>query len=155
MIQIQWWWSSSDDPDPVMIQIQWWCPVMIQIKWRSISGDDVQWWSRTSDDLDLMMKMTWRWRWLEDADDLKMQMMKWSREEEQWWKLCRENTFQVKRECWCNCNFRMYSLVFLIYCNLMFILRCTWVMSCPDVPIGKVYHVNKSCQVIVGNPLIV
>ena len=49
MIQIQWWWSSSDDPDPVMIssddpdpmmmphddpdqvmiQIQWWFAVMM------------------------------------------------------------------------------------------------------------------------------
>ena len=47
------------------------------------------------------------------------------------------------------------SLVFLIYCNPMSIPGCTWVMSCPDVPIGKVYNVNKSCQVIVGNPPIV
>ena len=49
----------------------------------------------------------------------------------------------------------MYSLVFLIYCNLMFILGCTCVMSCPNVPIGRIYNVNKSCQVIVGNPPIV
>ena len=41
------------------------------------------------------------------------------------------------------------SLVFIIYCNPIFIPRCTCVMSCPDAPIGKVYHVNKSCQVIV------
>ena len=27
-------------------------------------------------------------------------------------------------------------------------------MSCPDVPIGRFYNVNKSCQVIVGNPPI-
>ena len=27
-------------------------------------------------------------------------------------------------------------------------------MSCPDVPIGRIYNVNKSCQVIVGNPPI-
>ena len=27
----------------------------------------------SSDDLDPMMKMTWRWRWLEDKDDLKTQ----------------------------------------------------------------------------------
>ena len=26
--------------------------------------------------------------------------------------------------CWCNCNFWMYSLVFLIYCNPMFIPGC-------------------------------
>ena len=46
------------------------------------------------------------------------------------------------------------SLVFLIYCNPMFIPGCTWVMSCPDVPIENFYNVNKSCQVIVGNPPI-
>ena len=28
-------------------------------------------------------------------------------------------------------------------------------MSCPDVPIERIYNVNKSCQVIVGNPPIV
>ena len=28
-------------------------------------------------------------------------------------------------------------------------------MSCPNVPIGRFYNVNKSCQVIVGNPPIV
>ena len=27
-------------------------------------------------------------------------------------------------------------------------------MSCPDVPIGSFYNVNKSCQVNVGNPPI-
>ena len=27
-------------------------------------------------------------------------------------------------------------------------------MSCPDVPIGRFYNVNKSCQVIVANPPI-
>ena len=27
-------------------------------------------------------------------------------------------------------------------------------MSCLDVPIERFYNVNKSCQVIVGNPLI-
>ena len=39
-------------------------------------------------------------------------------------KLCRENTFLYKRECWCNCNFRMYSSVYLMYFNPMFILGC-------------------------------
>ena len=29
-------------------------------------------------------------------------------------ELCQENTFLVKRECWCICNFGMYSLVYLI-----------------------------------------
>ena len=28
-------------------------------------------------------------------------------------------------------------------------------MSCPDVPIGIFNNVNKSCQVIVGNPPVV
>ena len=27
-------------------------------------------------------------------------------------------------QCWCNCNFGMYSLVFLMYCNPMFIPGC-------------------------------
>ena len=49
----------SDDLDPVMIQIQWWCLVMIQIEW----------WSKSKDEDDLNMKMTWRLRRLEDADD--------------------------------------------------------------------------------------
>ena len=167
--------TASDDPYPVvMIQIEWWSrsslvmliqierwsrssPMMlIQIEWWSRSSDDIQWWwSRSSDDPYLEMKMTWRWRWLEYEDDLKMQMTRWSREEDQWWKLCPENTFLVKREYWCNCNSGMYSLVFLIYCNPMFILRCTYVMSCPNVPIGRIYNVSKSCQVIVGNPPIV
>ena len=120
MIQIQQWWSrsSDDDPDRVMIQIQWW--------WFRSSDDDsdrvmiqIEWWSKS------------RWRWLEDGDDLKMKMMRtwrwprWYREEDLCWKkLCRENTFLVKRECWWICNFRMYSFVFVMYCNLMFILGC-------------------------------
>ena len=49
----------------------------------------------------------------------------------------------------------MYSLVFFMYCNPMFISRCTRVMSCLDVPIERFYNVNKSCQVILGNPPIV
>ena len=128
------WSRSRDDPDPEMM---------------------LQKWSRSSNDPDpmMMIQIEW-WSRSEDEDDLKMQMTRWSREEDQWWKLCRENTFLVKRECWCNCNFGMYSLVFLMYCNPMFILGCTWVMSCPDVPIKRFYNVNKSCQVIVGNPPI-
>ena len=47
------------------------------------------------------------------------------------------------------------SLVFIIYCNPMFIPGCYHVMSCPDVPIGRINNVNKSCQVILGNPPIV
>ena len=139
MIQIQWLWSrsSDDDLDRVMIQIHWW-------------------WSRSSDDLDLMMKydlkmkVTWRWRWQELDDDPDDREKKTCAV-----KLCWENTFLVKREFWCNCNFGMYSLVFLMYCNPMFIPRCTWVMSCPEVPIGSFYNVIKSCQLNVGNPPIV
>ena len=135
VMMTQWWSRSSDDLDLVM---------MIRIKW----------WSRSSDDLDLdedeiKMKMTWIWRWQEvddDSDDIEKKTCAN--------KLCQENTFLVKRECWCNCNFGMYSLVFLIYCNPIFIPKCTWVMSCPDVPIGRFYNVNKSCEVIVGNPPI-
>ena len=114
MIQ-QWWSRSSDDvqdgdPDRVMIQIQRWCsrddpdPVMmIQIRWRWLIEED-----------DLKMKMTWRWR--RPDDDPNDTEKKTCAD-----KLCRENTFLVKRECWCICNFGMYSLVFLMYCNLMFI----------------------------------
>ena len=109
----QWWWSSSDDPDPMMIRIQWWCPVIIQIEWWSRSIDDVQWWSRSSDDIDPKMNMTWR---RDDPDDTEKNTCAD--------KLCRVNTFLVKRECWCNCNFAMYSLVFLMYCNPMSIPGC-------------------------------
>ena len=172
MIQIQWWcpviiwiewWSrfSDDDPDPVMIQIQWW----------STSSDDdpdpvmmiqIQWWSRSSDDDpdpnedDLQMKMTWSWRWLwrwwrpnDDSDDTEKKTCVD--------KLCRENTFLVKRECWCNCNFGMYSLVFLIYCNPMFIPRFIVMYLSHVIPrclFREVSIMRKSCQVIVANPPI-
>ena len=96
MIQVQ---SSDDDPDPVMIQIQWWCSMTIQIEK----------WSRSSDVDDLKKKMTWRQRW-----------SSWYREEDQCWKSCQKNTFLVKRECWCICNFEMYSSMYLMYCNPMF-----------------------------------
>ena len=150
MIQIEWWSRSS----PVMlIQIQWWCPVMIQIEWWSrsnpvmliqierwsISNDDVPWWSisrdgpNSKDDNDLKMKMNWRLR------RIKMQVMRWSswyREEDQCWKLCRKNTFLVKRECWCICNFGMYSSMYLMYCNAMFIPECIYYVidSCFHAP---------------------
>ena len=35
----------------------------------------------------------------------------------------------------------------------MFIPGCSCVISCPDVSIMRIYNVNKSCQVIVGNLL--
>ena len=120
-MMIQWWWSSRDDRDRGMIQIHWRCSRddldrgMIQIQW---------WWSRSKwiwlvDEDDLNINMTWRWRWQgldDDPDDTEKKTCVD--------KLCRENTFLVKRECWCNCNFRMYSLLFLMYCNLMFISGC-------------------------------
>ena len=132
MIQIQWWWSrSSDDLDPMMvIQIEWWSRssddldpvVMIQIEWwsRSSDGDpdpvmiQIQWWwSRSSDDPDPMMKMTWIRIWLDDTEKKTCADI-----------LCRENTLLVKRECWCICNFGMYSSVYLMYCTLIFYSRC-------------------------------
>ena len=100
----------------MMIQIQWWCSVMmIQIEWWSRS-DDERW---LEDEEDLKMKVTWRWRWWDLDDDLDDTKKKTCAI-----KLCWENTFLVKRECWCNCNFGIYSLVFLMYCNPMFILGC-------------------------------
>jgi len=158
MIQIQQWWSRSrDDPDPVqrddpdwemiqiqsreMIQIEWWSrssPVMlIQIEWWSRSSDAILWWSRSRDDPDpddLKTKMTWRWRWLEDEDDPVDAEKKTSAE-----KLCRKNTFLVKRECWCICNFGMYSSMYLMYCNPMFISGCFYYVfeSCGHAPMFR------------------
>ena len=136
MFQNQRWSRSSDDPDPVMmIQIKRWSRSSDDVPWWSRSSDDVPWWSRSRDDPDskneddLKMKMTWRLRRLE------MQMKRWSscyKEEDQCWNLCRKNTFLVKRECWCICNFGMYSSMYLMYCNPMFIM-------------GGIYYVFDSC----------
>ena len=123
MIQIQWWWSisSDDDPDRVMIQIQWW-------------------WSRSSDDpdldeADLKMKMNWTWQGLnDDPDDTEKKTCAD--------KLCRENPFPVKRECWCNCNIGMYSLVYFIYC----------ISLVPNVTIRRIINVKTSCKFIEVNP---
>ena len=149
MMMIQWRSKSSDDLDLMMIE---WCsrssndPEFMMIQWCSRSSDDpdsmmIQWWSKLDED-DLTMKMTWRWRWIEDEYGLKMKMT-WI-----WiWLdvdldgtskktcaniLCRENTFLVKRECWCICNFGMYTLVYLMYCTPMFILGsiCNVIESC-------------------------
>ena len=131
----QWWWPSDDlavmiqskwwsrlDDDPVMIQIKWWSSDdldLMMIQWCSRSSDDpnlmmIQWCSKSSDDPDLM-KMTWWWS-------------KWYREE----YLCWENTFIVKRECWCICNLGMYILIYLMYCTPMFIPGsiCNVIESC-------------------------
>ena len=115
------WWSrlSDDDLDPVMMIRQWWSRSSDDVQWWSRSSDDVQWWSRSSNDPDLVMMSSddpnlvmIHIRWLEDEEDLKMTRTRWwsrrYREEDLCWKLCQKNTFLVKRECWCICNFRMY-----------------------------------------------
>ena len=148
MIQIKWWWSndvpdrvwsSDNDLDRVMIQIQ------MNITWR---------WRWLEDEDGLKIELTWRWRWrgLDDVpDDTKKKTCAD--------KLCRENTFLVKRECLCNCNFKIYSLVFIMYCNPIFILGCICnvLESChaPMFLTGSFYNKNKSCQVKVVNPPIV
>ena len=151
MMMTQWWSKSSDDPDPVMMIQQWWSRssddvlVMIQIQWWwSRSSDDpdpvmmiqIQWWSRSSDDdldqvmIQIQMKITWSWiwRWRGLDDDLHDTEKKTCAD-----KLCRENTFLVNRECWCICNFGMYSLVYLMYCTPMFTPR-------------SIYNVIESCH---------
>ena len=137
MIQIQ----SSDDPDREIIQIQWWCSILIQIERRSRYSDDVLYWSRLRDDPDPVMMfyddpdremIQIQRRWLEDEDDLKTRWSSWYKEEHQCWKLCRKNTFLVKRECWCICNFGMYSSMYIMYCNPIFIPGC-------------LYYVFESC----------
>ena len=136
MIHIEWWSrSSSDDPDRV---------------W---SSDDVldQVWSSDDDpdEDDLNMNMTWRWRWREvdyDSNDTEKNTCVN--------KLCWDNAFLVKRECWCNCNFRMYSLVFLIYCNPIFIPGCILMYLSHVIPrclFWEVSIMRNLCQFIMGN----
>ena len=135
MIQT-WWWSKSSDDPAVMSQYSWWC------KSRDKEKEDdlkTQRWRRLEEEDDLKTQKTRRWRRLEDKEDLNtkedLKMTRWSswcREEDQCWKLCWKNTFLVKRECWCICNFRMYSFMYLMSCNLMFILWC-------------IYYVIESC----------
>ena len=122
------WSRSRDDPDPVMmfyVDPDW---EMTQIQWRWLE-----------DKYDLKTKMTWRWRWIEDKDDLKTRWSSWYREEDQCWKLCRKNTFLVKRECWCICNFGMYSSMYLMYCKPMFIPGCFYYVfeSCDHAPMFR------------------
>ena len=57
-------------------------------------------------------------------------------------ELCLENTFLVKMDCLCNCNFGMYSLVYFIY----------YISLVPDVAIGRVINIIKSCKVNEVNP---
>ena len=125
------------------------------IQWRCSRSSMIQWrWARSRDDLDpderwLKMKMNWRWRWWEVDDDSDDTEKKTCAN-----KLCWENTFLVKRECWCNCNFGMYSSVFLMYCNPMFILGCIVMYLSHVIPrclFREVYIMRKSCQVIMGD----
>ena len=150
MIQIQWWCS-------ILIQIQWWCSVLIQIERWSRSSDDVLYWSRSRDDPDPVMMfyvdpdremIQIQWRWLEDKDYLKTRWSSWYREEDQCWKLCRKNTFWVKRECWCICNFGMYSSIVTrcLFRDVSIMYLSHVVMPwCSD---REDYNVNKSYQVI-------
>ena len=151
----QWWSRSSYDPDPVMMSPRW-----------SRSSDDpdpevmiqIEWWSRSSDDdpnrvmIQIQVKMTWRWIWQglnDDPDDTEKKICAD--------KLCRENTFLVKRECWCNCKFGMYSSIFFMYCNPMCILGCIVIYLSHVIPrclFWEVSIMRKSCQVIMGNPPI-
>ena len=134
---IQWWWSNSDDPVVVMIQIPWWRRPEEEDDLEEYLKAKMTWrWRRIEDEDYLKMKKTWRRWWLEYEEDLKMNMKRWSsrcREEDQCWKLCQKNTFLVKREYWCNCNFGMYSPMYLVSCTPMFILGC-------------VYNVIESCH---------
>ena len=150
MMMTQWWSRSSDDSDLVMMSLRWSRSsndpdpvVMIQIELWSRSSDDVpmmiqiEWWSRSNDDdLDQVMIQ------IQDEDDLNMKMTwicRWRVDREKKTnadKLCRENTFLVKRECWCICNFGMYSLVYFMYCTPMFIL-------------GSICNVIKSCYALM------
>ena len=117
VMMTQWWSRSSDDPDPVMMIQQWWSKssdddpdrVMIQIRW----------WRWLEYEYDLKMEMAWRWRWQgidDDPDDTEKKTCTDT--------LCRQNTFLVKRECWCNCKFRRYSSIYLMYCTPMVIPVC-------------------------------
>ena len=138
MIQLRWWpsddlalmmiqWWSSFDDDLVMIQLWWWSSddqALMMIQWWWSSYDPalmmIQWWSNFDDD---PKKKT--------CADV----------------LCQQNTFLVKRECWCICNFRMYSLVYLILYPDVPIGRIICISLYPDVPIGRVINIIKSCKV--------
>ena len=137
MIQ-QWWSRSSDGPDLVMMSHDDLDPVMMIEEWLSRSSDDPNLVMMFHDDPDREMIQIWWWRWLEYKDELKTKMT-WRRadpvdteKKTSADKLCRVNTFLVKRECWCICNFRMYSSMYLMYCNPIFILGC-------------IYYVFESC----------
>ena len=71
---IQWWWSTSDDPVVVMIQIPW----LRRLEEEDYLEEDLEMkmtliWRILEDDDDLKMKKTWRWRQIEDEDDEMIQ----------------------------------------------------------------------------------
>ena len=66
-------------------------------------------------------------------------------------------THNTDYSCWCNCNFRMYSLVYLMYCTPMFIPGsvCNVIESChapmfqSGVSIMWTSHVKSSCVTLL------
>ena len=54
--------------------------------------------------------------------------------------------------CWCNCNFGMYSIVYLILYPDVPIERIICISLYPDVPIGRVINIINSCKVNEINP---
>ena len=107
-----WWW-------PVEIQIELWSRSSYDDSERSRSSNDpdpavmIQIQSSDDDPYREMIQIRW-WRWLEDEDD-PVDTEK---------KTCRKNTFLVKRECWCICNFGMYFSMYIMYSNPTFISGC-------------------------------
>ena len=96
--------------------------------------DMMETWMRTR--FSLSIKKGWLCRnflCLIDAIDCtrwgQWQLQRWwlSDDDQMCWWLWRENTFLVKRECCCNCNFETYSDVYY-YCILLYPLRCTYTM---------------------------
>ena len=117
------------------MMIQWWSnfdddPVMIHL-----------WWWSSDDPALIMIQLSW---WTSFDDDLEKKTCVD--------ELCQDNTFIVKRECWCICNFEMYSLEYLILYPNVPIGRIIYISLYPDVPIRRVINIIKSCKVIEVNP---
>ena len=115
--------------------------------WLCITSYDEKNWDIAPFDWDSRAMMIQLWWW--SSDDLALMMIQlcsgFDDDPEKKTcadELCQENTFLVKRECWCICNFGMYSLVYFICCISLY----------PDVPIGRIINVIKSCKVIEVNP---
>ena len=113
--------------------------------WDSGSSDDdddpvmIQLWWWSSND-DLMMIQLWWWSRLDPVTKTCANV------------LCQENTFLVKRECWCICNIGMYSLVYLILYPDVRIEIIICISLYPDVAIERIINIIKSCKVIEFNP---